>query len=126
MKAFSVQKALSRDSVGYGRNPPDPKWPGNARIAVNVVANFEEGAEINVLDGDAYSETTLTDAGGADQGMKARDLAAESMFEYGGRGGFWRLYKIFWRRHFPLTTYGCAPFLQVNPAAPAGIPEGGR
>src|SRR5258706_9155047 len=95
MKAVPVHKALARDFVGYGRNPPDPKWPGNARIAVNVVANFEEGAEINVLDGDAYSETTLTDAGGADQGMKARDLAAESMFEYGGRAGFFCVYTKF-------------------------------
>src|SRR5260221_1832962 len=85
MKAIPVQKDLARDFVGYGRNPPDPKWPGNARIAVNVVANFEEGAEINVLDGDAYSETTLTDAGGADQAMKTHDLTPESKFEYGGR-----------------------------------------
>src|SRR5260221_13045529 len=122
MKAFSVQKDLARDFVGYGRNPPDPKWPGNARIAVNVVANFEEGAEINVLDGDAYSETTLTDAGGADQGMKARDLAAESMFEYGGRAGVWGLFKIFRRRNIPLTLYDCALLLARNTPAPLATP----
>src|SRR5258708_30669564 len=109
MKAVSVQKDLARDFVGYGRNPPDPKWPGNARIAVNVVANFEEGAEINVLDGDAYSETTLTDAGGADQGMKARDLAAESMFEYGGRAALLRLHNLFFPRHLPPWLYWFSP-----------------
>jgi allantoinase len=112
-----VQKDLARDFVGYGRNPPDPRWPGGARIAVNVVANFEEGAEINVLDGDSRSETTLTDAGGADQSMTARDLAAESMFEYGGRAGFWRLYNMFRRRDLPLTIYACALSLERNPGA---------
>jgi len=120
-----VQKDLARDFVGYGRNPPDPRWPGRARIAVNVVANFEEGAEINVLDGDPYSEGTLTDSGGADQGMKARDLAAESMFEYGGRAGFWRLYNMFRRRNLPLTIYGCALSLERNPEAAAAIREAG-
>src|SRR6516225_3438483 len=125
MKAVPVEKDLARDFVGYGRNPPDPKWPGNARIAVNVVANFEEGAEINVHDGDPYSETTLTDSGGADQGMKARDLAAESMFEYGGRVGFWRLYNMFRRRNLPLTIYGCALSLERNPEAAAAIREAG-
>jgi allantoinase len=125
MKAVPVQKDLARDFVGYGRNPPDPKWPGKARIAVNVVANFEEGAEINVLDGDPYSETTLTDSGGADQGMNARDLAAESMFEYGGRVGFWRLYNMFRRRNLPLTIYGCALSLERNQEAAAAIREAG-
>lgn len=114
---------LARDFVGYGRNPPDPRWPGGARIAVNVVANFEEGAEMNVLDGDAQSEATLTDAGGADQGMKARDLAAESMFEYGSRAGFWRIHDMFRKRRIPLTIYGCALALERNPEAAAAIRE---
>src|SRR5258708_2717026 len=120
-----MQKDLARDFVGYGRNPPDPKWPNGARIAVNVVLNFEEGAEINVLDGDPYSEGTLTDAGGADQGMTARDFASETMFEYGGRAGFWRIYNMFRRRRLPLTVYGCALSLERNPEAAAAIREAG-
>ena len=120
-----MQKDLARDFVGYGRNPPDPKWPGGARIALNVIANYEEGAEINVLDGDPVSEGTLTDAGGADQGMKARDLAAESMFEYGSRAGFWRIYNMFRGRKLPLTVYGCALSLERNPEAAAAIREAG-
>jgi peptidoglycan/xylan/chitin deacetylase (PgdA/CDA1 family) len=120
-----ISQDLERDFVGYGRHPPDPKWPHGARIAVNVVLNFEEGAELNVPDGDSHSEGTLTDSGGADQGMKVRDLAAESMFEYGGRVGFWRLYRMFRQRSLPLTIYGCALSLERNPEAAAAIREAG-
>jgi allantoinase len=120
-----MQKDLARDFVGYGRNPPNPKWPGNARIALNVIANYEEGAEINVLDGDPVSESALTDAAGGDPTMKARDLAAESMFEYGSRAGFWRIYNMFRRRKLPLTVYGCALSLERNPEAAAAIREAG-
>jgi allantoinase len=120
-----MQKDLARDFVGYGRNPPDPRWPGKARMAVNVIANFEEGAEINVPDGDPYSEAALTDAGGNDQDVKIRDLAAESMFEYGSRVGFWRLYRMFVSRKLPLTIYGCALSLERNQQAAAAIREAG-
>jgi allantoinase len=120
-----MQQDLARDFVGYGRNPPDPRWPNGARIAVNIVANFEEGAELNVLDGDRQSEAALTDAGGNEQGMPIRDLAAESMFEYGSRAGFWRLYNMFQRRRLPLTLYGCALSLERNPEAAAAIREVG-
>lgn len=123
---MAMQKDLARDFVGYGRNPPNPNWPGSARIAVNFVANFEEGAEINVLDGDAYSEGTLTDAGGAGQELqdkKIRDLGAESMFEYGGRAGFWRIYNMFERRQLPLTLFACALSLERNAEAAAAIRE---
>ncbi len=120
-----MQKDLARDFVGYGRTPPDPKWPGGARIAVNVIANYEEGAEINVLDGDPVSESALTDAGGAEPNMKTRDLAAESMFEYGSRAGFWRIYNMFRRRKLPLTVYGCGLSLERNPEAAAAIREAG-
>jgi putative urate catabolism protein len=120
-----MQLDTQRDFAGYGRNPPDPKWPGNARIAVNVILNYEEGAEMNVLDGDAASEATLTDAGGADQGMKVRDLAAETMFEYGSRAGFWRVYRAFESRKLPLTVYGCALALERNPEAASAIREAG-
>jgi len=120
-----VQKDLARDFVGYGRNPPQANWPGGARIAVSVIANYEEGAEINVADGDPFSEGTLTDSGGADLGMKQRDLASESMFEYGARAGFWRIYNMFRRRNLPLTIYGCALAIERNPEAAAAIREAG-
>lgn len=120
-----MKKNLERDFVGYGRNPPDPRWPKGARIAVNVVLNYEEGSELNVPDGDPFSEGTLTDNGGADQGMKVRDLASESMFEYGGRAGFWRLYNMFRRRNLPLSLYACALSLERNAEAAAAIKEAG-
>lgn len=118
-----MSQHAARDFVGYGRNPPDPQWPGGAKIAVNVVVNYEEGAERNVLDGDPISEATLTDSGGADQGMKVRDLAAESMFEYGSRVGFWRLHDMFRTLGVPVTVYGCALALERNPEAAAAIRE---
>ncbi len=118
-----MQKDLTRDFVGYGRNLPDPQWPGGARIAVNVVANFEEGSEQNVLDGEAQSEAALTDAGGNETGMKVRDLGAESMFEYGSRAGFWRLHDMFRKRQLPLTIYGCALSLERNLEAASAIKD---
>jgi len=120
-----LPRNLDRDFVGYGRYPVDPRWPGGARIAVNVVGNYEEGAEINVPDGDPVSEGTLTDSGGADLGMTARDLASESMFEYGSRAGFWRIYNMFRSRGLPLTLYGCGLSLERNPEAAAAIREAG-
>jgi allantoinase len=80
-----------RDLIGYGANPPDPKWPGGARLAVNFVMNYEEGSEPSMQDGEGFTETGLTEAHGLAQGVKGRDLAAEGMFEYGCRVGFWRL-----------------------------------
>jgi allantoinase len=77
-----------RDLIGYGANPPDPKWPGDARLAVNFVMNFEEGSEPSMQDGEDFSETGLTEAHGSRQVVKGRDLAAEGMFEYGSRVGF--------------------------------------
>ena len=67
---------VPRDLVGYGGNPPNPRWPGEARIAVNFVMNYEEGSEYNALD-DGVSEGTLTEAGASSYGVKGRDLAAE-------------------------------------------------
>src|SRR5262245_4286252 len=94
-----------RDLVGYGGNPPHPHWPGDARIAVNFVINYEEGSEYNVHD-DGFSEATLTEAGGADSGIQGRDLAAETLFEYGSRVGIWRVLRIFKERGLPLTVFG--------------------
>src|SRR5881275_517698 len=81
---------MTRDFVGYGAEPPDPRWPGEARIAVNFVINFEEGSELSHPAGDGVSETGLIESASTDAGNR-RDLAAESMFEYGSRVGWWRL-----------------------------------
>lgn len=110
----------ARDLVGYGGEPPHARWPGDARLAVNFVLNYEEGSEYSVVNGDSFSETTLTDAG-PPRNIKSRDLGAESLFEYGSRAGFWRIHRAFVERGIPLTLYGCAMALELNPPAAAAI-----
>lgn len=114
-----------RDFIGYGANPPDPKWPGGARLALNFVMNYEEGSEPSIGDGESFSETGLTEAHGLNQAGAGRDLAAESMFEYGSRVGFWRLVRLFEERNLPLTIFGCALALERNPEAVAKIRDNG-
>ena len=110
----------TRDLVGYGQNPPDPKWPNGARVAVNFVMNYEEGSEPSMQDGEGYTETGLTESTSSAVGMKGRDLAGESMFEYGSRVGFWRLMRAFQERGLPMTVFGAALALERNkPAAEA-------
>ncbi len=111
-----------RDFVGYGPTPPDPRWPGGARLALNIVLNYEEGSEPSVPDGDGHTEAGLTDGG---RGGPARDLAAESMFEYGSRVGVWRLLRILRARNAAATVFGCAVALQRNPALVAAIQDAG-
>jgi allantoinase len=113
---------FARDLVGYGGTPPHPHWPGEARIAVNFVMNYEEGSEYNALD-DGVSEATLTESGSSNYGVKGRDLAAEGMFEYGSRVGFWRVHRLFKERGLPLTVFGCALALERNPKVAAAIRE---
>jgi allantoinase len=115
-----------RDFVGYGRHPPDPQWPGGARLALNFVINFEEGSERALPEGDPRSESALTEAASTTVADGARDLAAESMFEYGSRVGFWRLLRIFDERNLPLTVFGCALALERNLEAAAAIRELGH
>ena len=112
---------MTRDFVGYGAEPPHAQWPGNARIAVNFVINFEEGSELSYPAGDGVSEGGLTEMLGADLGVTGRDLGAESMFEYGARVGFWRLHRIFTRFALPVTIFGCAKAFEANPPAAAAI-----
>lgn len=114
-----------RDFVGYGQNSPDPKWPGDARVAVNFVINYEEGSEPNYLDGDGKSEAALTEATGVPNPPGSRDLAAESMFEYGSRVGVWRALRQFQERELPVTFFGCAMALERNPDIAEAIRAGG-
>ena len=99
-----VEARYPRDLYGYGRNPPDPGWPGSARIAVQFVVNFEEGGENNILHGDRASEAFLSDVLGAQPWPGQRHANIESMFEYGSRAGFWRLWRIFTERNMPATS----------------------
>ncbi|HEY0597429.1 allantoinase PuuE [Sphingopyxis sp.] len=105
-----------RDLVGYGAYPPDPRWPGGARVAVQFVVNYEEGAENCVLNGDAGSEAFLSDMVGA-VSHPARAMAMESLYEYGGRSGFWRLHRLFAERDIPVTAFAVAKAMEFNPAA---------
>ena len=102
-----------RDLAGYGRDPPDPRWPGGARIAVQFVVNYEEGGERNILHGDATSEAFLSDVLGATPWPGARHMNVESMYEYGSRAGFWRLWRLFTKRDVPVTVFGVASALAL-------------
>ena len=114
-----------RDMTGYGRTPPHAQWPGQARIAVQFVLNYEEGAENCVLDGDAGSETFLSEIIGA-QSFPARHMSMESIYEYGSRAGLWRLLRMFEERKLPLTIFGVARALQRNPDAVVAFRELGH
>jgi len=121
-----MPESYPRDLIGYGANPPNPKWPGDARIAVNFVMNYEEGSEPSIPDGDGVSEGGLTEVQAADPGRQGRDLAAESMFEYGSRVGFWRVMRIFQERGLPLTVFACALALERHPPAARALVEAGH
>jgi peptidoglycan/xylan/chitin deacetylase (PgdA/CDA1 family) len=116
---------VKRDFVGYGANPPDPHWPGGAKVAVNFVMNYEEGSEPSFELGDGRTEAGLTEALGGSQVKSGRDLAAEGMFEYGSRVGVWRLLRLFQDRGLPMTVFGCALALERNPEAAAAIRAAG-
>ena len=117
---------VKRDFVGYGRDTPDPRWPGQARIAVNFVLNVEEGSEPSMQDGEGYTETGLTEAQARAAIPRGRDLAAEGMFEYGSRAGFWRILRLFEERRLPLTFFACALALERNPQQAAAIRASGH
>jgi allantoinase len=112
-----------RDFVGYGPSAPDIHWPGGARVAVNFVLNYEEGSEYSLEDGDGRSDAALSEVAQARVPLGQRDLAAESMFEYGSRVGFWRLYRLFRDRKLPLTVFASALALERNPAAAQAVAE---
>jgi putative urate catabolism protein len=114
-----------RNLVGYGRNPPNPRWPGGARVALQFVVNFEEGGENSVLHGDAASEAFLSDVLGAQPWPGKRHMNVESMFEYGSRAGFWRLWRMFTARKIPVTVFGVASALHRNPEVVAAMREAG-
>ncbi|WP_207539776.1 allantoinase PuuE [Sabulicella rubraurantiaca] len=115
-----------RDLIGYGAHPPHPRWPGDARIAINFVMNYEEGSEPSLPDGDGRSEAGLTETPASPVPTGQRDLAAEGMFEYGARVGFWRVMRLFAERGMPMTIFACALALERHPPAAQAIREAGH
>ena len=112
-----------RDMVGYGRTPPDPKWPNGAAVAVQFVINYEEGGENNILHGDAASEAFLSEIVGAQPWPGQRHMNMESIYEYGSRAGFWRLWRAFTERDIPVTVYAVATAIERNREAVAAMQE---
>jgi putative urate catabolism protein len=112
-----------RDLAGYGKHPPDPRWPSKARVAVQFVVNFEEGGERSILHGDETSEAFLSEVLGAVPWPGQRHMNVESMFEYGSRSGFWRLWRMFTERKLPATVFGVAGALARNPNIVAAMRE---
>jgi len=111
-----------RDVVGYGRNPPDPRWPGGALVALNIVVNYEEGGESTVLHGDPGSVAFLTEHITTPR-IGERNLTAESLWEFGSRVGFWRLWRLLAGRNLPVTCFGVTMAMARNPEAVAAMRE---
>ena len=103
-----------RNFIGYGNKPPLFKWENNAKLAVQFVLNYEEGAENTVLNGDKQSEIFLSEIIGAEPVIGQRNMNMESIYEYGSRNGFWRIYNEFTKRKLPLTIFGVALALEKN------------
>jgi allantoinase len=115
-----------RDMIGYGRNPPLADWPGGARLALQIVLNYEEGGENTILHGDAGSEAFLSEIIGAASLPGERHLNIESIYEYGSRAGLWRILRLFEARRLPLTVFAVGMALERNPDAAAAMIEGGH
>ena len=122
---MSISANYPRDLVGYGRNPPHAKWPGQARIAVQFVLNYEEGGENCILHGDTHSERFLSEIVGA-EAFPARHMSMESIYEYGSRAGVWRILKEFEKRDLPFTVFGVAMALERHPEVAMAFKELGH
>ncbi len=115
--AETVTNDYPRDMAGYGASPPHPRWPGDARVALQFVVNYEEGGENSILHGDDASEAFLSEIVGAAAIPGMRHANMESLYEFGSRAGFWRLHRLFTGRGIPVTVFGVAMALERNPAA---------
>jgi allantoinase len=121
----STQERYPRDLIGYGSRPPHPHWPGEARVAVSLVLNYEEGGEACVLHGDAHSESVLTDLGAIAAIPGARNLNVESLFEYGSRVGFWEIMRVLKDAGATATVFAVGMALERNPEAAAELVRSG-
>jgi allantoinase len=118
--------AYPRDMIGYGARPPHAQWPGKARIALQIVLNYEEGGENTILHGDAASESFLSEIVGAEPRLGERHMSMESIYEYGSRAGFWRVMRLFAARRIPITVYAVGMAIERNPEAAHAMVEGGH
>jgi putative urate catabolism protein len=118
--------AYPRDLIGYGAHPPHPRWPGDARIALQFVVNYEEGGENCILHGDGACEAFLSDIPNAAPIPGARHMNMESIYEYGSRAGFWRLLRLFDSRGVKFTCFGVGMALLRNPPAVAAMLASGH
>jgi allantoinase len=116
----------NRDLVGYSGRPPDPRWPGGARVAVQFALNIEEGAERSVLEGDDRSEDYLHELPGRPSRVGERDLSVEGMYEYGSRAGVWRILELFRSRGLPLTAFAVGRALELNPSIGRALSQAGH
>ncbi len=110
-----MTKIYSRDLRGYGENPPNPNWPGGARLALQIVLNYEEGGENCVLHGDSASEAFLSEIVNAEAREGVRHMSMESIYEYGSRVGVWRLKKLFDRYDIPVTVFAVGMAVERYP-----------
>jgi allantoinase len=118
-----MPKKILRNMIGYGAKGKSVSWPNNARLALQIVLNYEEGGENCVLNGDIYSETFLSEIIGA-KAIKGRHISMESIYEYGSRAGFWRLHKLFKDKNIPVTIFGVGLALEQNPEVCEAIKNG--
>ena len=109
-----MKKKYPRNMIGYGSKTPSIKWPNNAKLALQIVLNYEEGSENSILHGDKHSETFLSEIIGA-QPIKGRHINMESIYEYGSRRGFWGIHELFQEKKIPLTIFGVGMALERNP-----------
>lgn len=116
----------SRNLVGYGANPPNPKWPGNARVAVSFVLNYEEGGERCLLHGDDESEAFLSEIPSAQPLKGERHISMESIYEYGSRAGVWRVLRLFDEYEIPLTVFAVAMAIERHPDVAKAMVEAGH
>lgn len=116
-----MKKQPTRDLIGYGDAPPRANWPGDARLALNIVVNYEEGAEYCVLNGDGRPETALSDLSGLEPRPGIRILNIEQVYEYGSRIGFWRVLRTLQERRLPFTINAVGLALEQNPKAAEAI-----
>jgi allantoinase len=118
-----MSKKILRNMIGYGAKGKSISWPNNARLALQIVLNYEEGGENCVLNGDKSSETFLSEIIGA-KAIKGRHISMESIYEYGSRAGFWRLHKLFKEKNIPVTIFGVGLALEQNPEVCEAIKNG--
>lgn len=125
MTVYDTTLSYPRDLVGYGKNPPHAQWPGNARVAVQFVLNYEEGGENATLHGDAGSEQFLSEMFNP-ASYPDRHLSMEGIYEYGSRVGVWRILREFEKRGLPLTVFGVSMALERHPELTAAFVELGH